>query len=178
MKKAQSALEFLMTYGWAFLVILIMIGALAYFGVLNPQKFLPDRCNFGTQINCNTDLVVVKAAINPTVIARLVNGVGQKISLTGVTVTTPTVCLGTCTVCLGDPTTKTCTSADTNRVDGTNSQQWDNGAPKNLVISCATGTSLSAGTKVRLDVNGQWLVSGADAAFAKPVAGEIYASVQ
>lgn len=42
--KSQSALEFLTTYGWAFLVILIMIGALAFFGVLNPQRFLPDRC--------------------------------------------------------------------------------------------------------------------------------------
>lgn len=42
-KKAQSALEFLTTYGWAFLVILIMIGALAYFGVLDPNRFLPEE---------------------------------------------------------------------------------------------------------------------------------------
>jgi len=33
-KKGQAALEFLMTYGWAFLVILVMIGALAYFGFI------------------------------------------------------------------------------------------------------------------------------------------------
>ena len=32
-KKSQAALEFLTTYAWAFLVIIIMIGALAYFGV-------------------------------------------------------------------------------------------------------------------------------------------------
>ena len=38
MRKAQAALEFLTTYGWAFIVILIMIGALAYFGVLNPSR--------------------------------------------------------------------------------------------------------------------------------------------
>jgi len=51
-KKSQAALEFLTTYAWAFLVILIMIGALAYFGVLRPSKLLPDRCNFGSELSC------------------------------------------------------------------------------------------------------------------------------
>jgi len=43
MKKSQAAMEFLMTYGWAILVVLVAIAALAYFGVLSPEKFLPDR---------------------------------------------------------------------------------------------------------------------------------------
>jgi len=43
-KKAQAAMEFLMTYGWAILVVLIAIGALAYFGVLSPEKLLPEKC--------------------------------------------------------------------------------------------------------------------------------------
>lgn len=51
-RKGQAALEFLTTYGWAFLVILVMIGALAYFGVLDPQKYLPQRCQFGTELQC------------------------------------------------------------------------------------------------------------------------------
>lgn len=37
-------MEFLMTYGWAILVVLIAIGALSYFGVLSPEKFLPEKC--------------------------------------------------------------------------------------------------------------------------------------
>jgi len=41
MKKGQALMEFLMTYGWAILVVLVAIGALAYFGVLNPERFLP-----------------------------------------------------------------------------------------------------------------------------------------
>lgn len=44
MKKAQAAMEFLMTYGWAILVVLAAIGALAYFGVLSPDRFLPSKC--------------------------------------------------------------------------------------------------------------------------------------
>lgn len=35
-RKGQAAMEFLMTYGWAILVVLAAIGALAYFGVLSP----------------------------------------------------------------------------------------------------------------------------------------------
>ena len=43
-RKAQAALEFLMTYGWAILVVLVAVGALAYFGVLSPDRFLPAKC--------------------------------------------------------------------------------------------------------------------------------------
>ena len=41
-----------MTYGWAILVVLIAIGALAYFGVLDPGKFLPSRCALPSGITC------------------------------------------------------------------------------------------------------------------------------
>ncbi|HGJ67134.1 TPA: hypothetical protein ENS27_17370 [bacterium] len=60
MRKAQAALEFLMTYGWAIMVVLAAIGALAYFGVLSPSNFLPDQCTgLGQTIylsNANTTL--------------------------------------------------------------------------------------------------------------------------
>jgi nicotinamide riboside transporter PnuC len=43
-KKSQAFLEFLTVYGWAFLVILVMIGALAYFEILSPSyKYNPDK---------------------------------------------------------------------------------------------------------------------------------------
>jgi len=43
-RSGQAALEFLMTYGWAILVVMIVIGGLTYFGVLRPEKFLPTQC--------------------------------------------------------------------------------------------------------------------------------------
>ena len=52
MKKGQAALEFLMTYGWAILVVLAAIAALAYFGVLNPSKFTPDTCIASSGTGC------------------------------------------------------------------------------------------------------------------------------
>ena len=51
-KKSQAALEFIMTYGWAILVVLVAIGALAYFGVLNPDRFLPSKCTLQAGIAC------------------------------------------------------------------------------------------------------------------------------
>ena len=45
-------MEFLMTYGWALLVVLVAIGALAFFGVLNPGQFLPDQCLFFSGFSC------------------------------------------------------------------------------------------------------------------------------
>jgi hypothetical protein len=51
-KKGQAAMEFLMTYGWAILVVLAAIGALAYFGVLSPDRFLPDKCTANPPFAC------------------------------------------------------------------------------------------------------------------------------
>ncbi|MCK5025927.1 MAG: hypothetical protein KAS15_05005, partial [Nanoarchaeota archaeon] len=52
MKKGQAAMEFLMTYGWAILVVLAAIGALAYFGVLSPESFLPEKCMLEPGVDC------------------------------------------------------------------------------------------------------------------------------
>lgn len=42
-KKGQAAMEFLMTYGWAILVVLVAIGALAYFGFFD-KTFISCNC--------------------------------------------------------------------------------------------------------------------------------------
>ena len=76
-------MEFLMTYGWAILVVLIAIGALAYFGVLNPGRFLPSSCTIVAGIGCD-DFKVTAAEVQ--LILR--NGVGDDLTLVGVTVLT------------------------------------------------------------------------------------------
>lgn len=52
MRRAQAALEFLTTYGWALLVILMMIGAISYFGIVDPSKFVPSRCTTSPEFGC------------------------------------------------------------------------------------------------------------------------------
>lgn len=51
-KKSQAALEFLVTYGWALLMIMITIAALIYFGISRPADVLPNRCIFSPEITC------------------------------------------------------------------------------------------------------------------------------
>jgi len=56
-KSGQAALEYLMTYGWAVLVVLVVIGALSYFGVLNPATLLPEKCTLQISVNCVDHLI-------------------------------------------------------------------------------------------------------------------------
>ncbi|MBI2670841.1 hypothetical protein HYX18_02600 [Candidatus Woesearchaeota archaeon] len=76
-KKGQAAMEFLMTYGWAILVVLIAIGALAYFGVLNPGRFLPSACVISNQLGCEEFRVTSGASGTIDIIIR--NGRGVNI---------------------------------------------------------------------------------------------------
>ncbi len=81
-RKAQAATEFIMTYGWAILVVLAAIGALAYFGVLSPDKFLPERCTFPSGIDC-IDKAVITASSGDVQLA-LKNNIGYSMNVTGV----------------------------------------------------------------------------------------------
>ena len=72
-KKSQAAMEFLMTYGWAILVVLVAIGALAYFGVLSPDRFLPSKCQLPAGVAC-TDFTLNGGTNQLTVALR--NGLG------------------------------------------------------------------------------------------------------
>lgn len=51
-KKGQAAMEFLLTYGWAILAVLVALSALAYFGVLNPSNYTPNQCTLPTGLSC------------------------------------------------------------------------------------------------------------------------------
>ena len=50
-RRGQSALEFVMVYGWAILGVIVSIGALFYFGV-SPQKYLPNTCFISNNFAC------------------------------------------------------------------------------------------------------------------------------
>ena len=76
MRKGQAAMEFLMTYGWAILVVLAAIGALAYFGVLNPGNFLPEKCALPSGMAC----IDFRQDSNDTIQVIIQNSMGYDIS--------------------------------------------------------------------------------------------------
>lgn len=125
-KRGQVALEFLMTYGWAILVVLIAIAALAYFGVLNPQRFAPESCTISPGISCDD------FKINSTsVVFILENGMGQ--DLTNVNVT-----FSTC---------NQSTEADGN--DNWNDGTKLGGSNGIMLVGC----SFTSGSRIKQDIN-------------------------
>ncbi|MCD6589954.1 hypothetical protein J7K74_02105 [Candidatus Woesearchaeota archaeon] len=81
MRKAQAAMEFLMTYGWAILVVLAAIAALAYFGVLSPSKMLPETATGFTGLMPVGKPVA--SASDGYIALTLANNFGSTINITG-----------------------------------------------------------------------------------------------
>ena len=84
-RSAQAAMEFLMTYGWAILVVLAAIAALAYFGVLSPAKLLPEKCVLEAGMVCVGHKVV------PTKVTLVLSN-----SVDGRTLTINSITVGSC----------------------------------------------------------------------------------
>ena len=83
MKKSQAAMEFLMTYGWAILVVMVVIGSLAYFGVLNPSMLLPEKCTLQMGLYCKNHLLHQ----DNKVFLNLENGMGKGIIIAKINIT-------------------------------------------------------------------------------------------
>ena len=125
MKRAQAAMEFLMTYGWAILVVLIAIGALAYFGVLSPEKFLPEKCTIATGSGLFCDEFTTSATAN-TITLRVRNILTESAWVDSITLDSPA-----CTFSTAD----TQIAAD---------------ATTDFTLACAGG--LTSGDKIKGDV--------------------------
>ena len=152
--KSQAALEFLTTYGWAFLIILVVIAALSYFGVLSPSKLLPDRCNFGTEFGCR-DYTIGSNGMS----LKLSNNVGEPIIVESVTASTESAPL-------------TCSSS----IVGA---EWKSGEIRFVPILCDfTNAGLTQGNKEKLNLKIKYHYAKSGSAFAKDVNGEVYATVQ
>ena len=80
--KSQAALEFLTVYAWAFLGLMITLGALYYYGIFDFSKYLPERCTFSSQMEC---LEFVMTATDVRI--KLVNNLGETITAESMTIT-------------------------------------------------------------------------------------------
>lgn len=80
-RKAQAAMEFLMTYGWAILVVLAAVGILAYLGIFDMQKDVAAQCKLrptGQDMDCTgtPDLDSTNSEIH----FKVLNGMPQEAS--------------------------------------------------------------------------------------------------
>lgn len=54
--KGQAAVEYLMTYGWAILALVIVVAVLFSTGIFSPSYLVSEECNFGNSLKCQVSL--------------------------------------------------------------------------------------------------------------------------
>jgi len=134
-------MEFLMTYGWAILVVLAAIGALAYFGVLSPSKFLPSSFTMTGGISAGE--YKVSAGTPATLKFGIINNIGDQITVNQTIINT----------------TNLGSAVDCNVV---NSTQFPlaNGQKTVFTMSCTNTAAANVGDKFRSDVSVIYTKSG------------------
>jgi hypothetical protein len=80
-KKGQAALEYLMTYGWAILIIAIVAAALYATGILNPATWVGTKATGFSTIGVNT---WAYDAATGGLDVTYQNNAGQRVILTGI----------------------------------------------------------------------------------------------
>jgi len=81
MKKLQAAMEYLMTYGWAILIIALALGVLYSLGVFNPNRLKPVGCFLPAPFTCQ---IQAFKGSDGTLSILLGQGSGQTITITNV----------------------------------------------------------------------------------------------
>ena len=87
-KKGQAALEYLVTYGWA-LILIFGIIALLYAYVFKPEFYVAESCNMAPGIDCGTFVLAQSASGNDMVLTlNLANGMDFAIEPQQINITT------------------------------------------------------------------------------------------
>ncbi len=84
-QKSQSALEYMMTYGWAILIIVIVAGVLYSLGIFNPSA----SSSQGANVGFSGFQVTQQCFTNQTLIVLITNQLGSAINITSVNITNP-----------------------------------------------------------------------------------------
>jgi hypothetical protein len=148
-KRGQAAIEFLVTYGWAIMAAMLVIGALTYFGITNPSTVLPDKCVFSNGFECQ-DYSITANKMQ----LRLINGFGDTIYNPGVA---PTDGVGSCVI-------------------ASPGMEW---APDDTrEINCTSVTDMPFNPKDKAKVKISVSYSKTPTGYNQVSLGEIYATVQ
>jgi hypothetical protein len=85
MKKAQAAIEFLTTYGFALIIIIVAIGAFTYYIGFDQTSKIPSSCDFGLDFSCGS----YSADNTGVLMFEFTNRLGKTINLTYIRIELP-----------------------------------------------------------------------------------------
>ena len=134
-RRGQAAMEFLMTYGWAILVVLIVIGVLLYSGFANISNLLPEKCTFSISVKC-LDHSVKKDSIQ----LRLENAAGREMVVRSITATSEALAGPS------DSAPGTCELSNTNK-----NSRLKKGAKKVFNLNVRSSTALASGPETNVN---------------------------
>lgn len=88
--KGQVAIEFITTYGWAFLVMMLAIFVASSFGVFDSGAIVPDRCTTSNDFRCEDFRLYLNETTNEisfdVVISNRVGSTIEEFNLVGLSV--------------------------------------------------------------------------------------------
>ena len=77
--RGQATIEYIMTYGWALLALIIVIGVLLFSGLLSPTYLISEECNFGNNLPCN--IALFNQGSDTMLAVNMFNGFAYKIKI-------------------------------------------------------------------------------------------------
>lgn len=162
----QAALEFLSTYGFAFLLIVVMIAALSYFGILTPANLLPDRCSLGSTLGCVEQRIRNDGT---DIFAEFIiqNNIGNPV----------TILTSQFNLTSDFSDSASCTSGIDGESYGPGDFQLPGGQRARVVCNMgAIAAWPGVGQKARVGIVGQYRPLGAS--FEQPIIGDMFATIQ
>ena len=95
-RRGQSAVEYLVTHGWALIVLVLVVTILYGLGIFNPNRFVAEECVFQPGFSCAStprlhlyggSTTISGNKVKYVMGTNLTNGLGYDIVITGYTVT-------------------------------------------------------------------------------------------
>lgn len=97
MKKGQLAMELLMTYGWAIMVVIVVISVLMYLQVLRPEQFLLEKCILPTTSGLFCKGFTASASFD-TITLRFHNFLTKSVDIISISTDNPACSTSTCDI--------------------------------------------------------------------------------
>jgi len=169
-RKGQAAMEFLMTYGWAILVVIVVLGVLATYGVFDVDTFIPERCNLPVDLNCKDHRLSSDASSNGEIKLLIENGKGNDIYIMNITAVSTDFLGANCSTNL---------TAEVLVKNGQTADLTVNVSSADRDINCSIDESYrGSAKKTKWDVYVEWYFSGSDSDYAHKTIGELIAKIE